>query len=192
MMGVKVAMRSPYSQKISSGVRFLLWAAFLVLVVVCIERRFMPSRSVTQAGKTVTLSRHATVDFSDFSVSVSEGGTLTIGDVFYGDGAISPLQIFSAALKKYPKTNRLILLWKTAWGSSWSSNKVVYNRGKKVLIFRSESGMGDASSSGKRQLTYTHVTEGVVLRASALPRHGQSDGEFNNLRRIKGVGFVKS
>lgn len=60
-----------------------------------------------------------------------------------------PLPIMVAALQKYPKARKLSLVWTSSVASSWSEDRMTYDRPKHTLRIEGRGGQGDYYSQGR-------------------------------------------
>lgn len=140
--------------------------------------------------QTIPIRPKAIVDLKDYSIKKSRTGEIQISEMhFMGDEPIGPLHILSAALRKYPNAHKFKLIWGLSYGSSWSSDKVIYNRDKSILIFDEESGMAGSGRRkgfyGKNHFLYSEVSDELIHKAAERSKGiGQNDGGFRYLHNF--------
>jgi hypothetical protein len=86
-----------------------------------------------------------TVNLSAYPIKLSNGGkTVEIKvEGLSPDFIEGPLQVLSAALTQNPKSQTFKMNWDMSVGSSWGTEKVLYDRPFRTLKFDDKGGMGN-------------------------------------------------
>ena len=123
-----------------------------------------------------------TINPTEYSVKILSDGVVQIHYYHYGpEFGAGPLQALSNVLTQH-QNDKFNLTWKTSVASSWSTDKVVYNRRAGFLKFDELGGMGSYQSNV--HVLYSQVTDEKLAKAAQEWNVGnQSDAGFLALNK---------